>query len=550
MDVLSWPLLVIAAAPLPLALFLHFRMRRGVALRLGRVRARCRGLQRRYLSALQDNRALLDQMPEVILVFDRQWPKLVFANRQALELFRCRDIQELTDRWLSLPDCWLPAPYSLADFEQWLASARSFGADRKEWCFAAGQDAGIWLDCQISNIVFAARPARLLSGTNIHHHKMESVAEGLREQVLTGINRGQPVDRLLDITSKLIEVRQPRARCVISLYDPAKDALVTCGNSAFARSFRSRVSCIPVRYGATSIGTAAYTRARVICESLHQDHRWQGYRQVFRESGMDASWSEPVFDQEGNLLAIITLFSETWHHPDDDQLRSLSSAVSLLSLVIERQQWKQALEVSSANERFIRDLGMEVTDIPADNYARGLSCLCRRVQAHYGLGGLCVWARDPDSSRLVPLAGTSGSTGSVGDSACSQPRSIPVKQLEAVLAGPAPEYLTPTDELHSLLQHSGHRKPVLVIPLYDDAQSGSLLGFLAVESRFQLVPEATIAYLRVIGAIFKTSLIRRRLMLSLSVTLNAERDIRENWRMNWSSPAAYRCPWFPVPGSF
>lgn len=45
-------------------------------------------LFRQYTSSLHDTRALFDQIPEVVLVFERQWPKLLYANRQALDLFR------------------------------------------------------------------------------------------------------------------------------------------------------------------------------------------------------------------------------------------------------------------------------------------------------------------------------------------------------------------------------------------------------------------------------------------------------------------------------
>lgn len=236
---ISWPLLSLAAALAAVMLLLFLRCRRQAAARRLDLEARLHDLQRQYASSLADTRALLNQLPEVILIFERQWPKLLFANRQALELFQCEDEHALMERVFSRPDHWLPTPHSLLDFEQWLATGRDLGVARKEWCFAVGSGASVWLDCAVSNTVFAAHPARLFSGANIHHRKMESLADRLRERALVGINEGKPVERLLDTAIKLIEVQQPGVRCVISLYDQPKDLLVTHGNSGFARDFRA-----------------------------------------------------------------------------------------------------------------------------------------------------------------------------------------------------------------------------------------------------------------------------------------------------------------------
>lgn len=544
---ISWPLLSLAAALAAVMLLLFLRCRRQAAARRLDLEARLHDLQRQYASSLADTRALLNQLPEVILIFERQWPKLLFANRQALELFQCEDEHALMERVFSRPDHWLPTPHSLLDFEQWLATGRDLGVARKEWCFAVGSGASVWLDCAVSNTVFAAHPARLFSGANIHHRKMESLADRLRERALVGINEGKPVERLLDTAIKLIEVQQPGVRCVISLYDQPKDLLVTHGNSGFARDFRRWIPSVPARYGATSIGTAAHTRNRVICEALHQDHRWQGHRQVYEELGVDAAWSEPVLDHAGNLLAVITLFSETSRQPDGELLRQFSSVVSLVGLGIEHQHWKSALEASSANERFIRDIGMEIVNIPADDYVGGLTAVGRRLQAHYGLGALSIWEVRPASQSLEPVAGTVV----MGDEE-TEPKlsALPVSRFEAIFGTPTPEYLTVNDELYDELCLSDQGKPVLVIPLYSDEQQGPLLGFVSVEARYQFVPTATIEYLRVVGSVLKTSLINRRLMASLSASVETERQARETLENELSVARNIQMSMVPGAGAF
>ena len=501
-------------------------------------------LRRQYASAQEDSRAQLDQLPAVILIFDRQWPKLLFANRLAREVFGCQTEEQLMERLFNKPDAWLPGPHSLVDFEDWLASARDFGMVRREWCFSTGPDESLWLDCEVGNTIFAGQPARLFSGVNIHHRKMESIADNLRERALFGINAGRPLDRLIEAASKLLEVQIPGTRCIVSLYDEQRDVLVSQGNSGFAKEFCTQIPSVPARFGATSIGSAAHTRARVTTESISGDHQWQGYSQLCQELNVDAAWSEPVQDQHGNLQAVITLFSSAPRKPDSAVIQQFSSVVSLLGLGIEREQWKMALEASSAHERFVREIGVEIVNVRADDYAPGLQEVARRIQAHYGLGALNIWQVEPDENLLVPVAGTAGPQS--GESGASTLQ-VPVDWFEGVFRSREPKYVIPQDELYARIRHSGPPRPVLVVPLYSDAARGPLLGLLTVESRHQYVKKSSIEYLSVIGSVIKTSLINRRLMTRLSDAADTERRARQ--KLEGELDVARNIQMSMVPGS-
>lgn len=515
------PLAGLSLVGLALLLLFHLWQQRRHKARYRLLDQQCQDLRRQYTSSLEDSRALLDQLPDVVLVFERQWPKLLFANRQAKEVFDCQTEAELTDKLFSNPDAWLPSPHSLLDFEDWLASGRDFGMARREWCFSTGPDESLWLDCELGNAVFAGQPARLFSGVNIHHRKMQALADNLRERALFGINAGRPLERLIETACKLLEVQVSGARCIISLYDEQRDTLITQGKSGFAREFAALVPSVPARFGATSIGSAAHTRARVICESVRQDHQWQGYGQVCDELELVAAWSEPVQDQAGNLQGVITLFSANPKHPDGQLLQQFSSVVSLLSLGIEREQWRQALEASSENERFIREIGVEIVNVRGDAYAAGVQAVARRLQAQYGLGAVKLWQVQAGHGQLVAVAGTAEET--------TEPDSQPIStdRFLALYRSNQPGYITPQDELYGPLKQPGSPRPVLVIPLYSDARQGPLLGVLAVESRHQYVAKSTIEYLSVIGSVIKTSLINRRLMKQLSDAADSERKARQ-----------------------
>jgi len=128
---------VLAAVGLTVALTLIRRKMRRIKL----LHQEERNLASRQLqSATADTRALLNQASQIILVFERHAPILLFANQQALEAFGKETTAELMDQFISRPDSWLPAPHRLIDFEDWLQQARVIGTERKEWCFRTGED--------------------------------------------------------------------------------------------------------------------------------------------------------------------------------------------------------------------------------------------------------------------------------------------------------------------------------------------------------------------------------------------------------------------------
>lgn len=510
-------------------------------------------LSRQYTSSLHDTRAMFDQIPEVVLVFERRWPKLVYANRQALDLFSCDTEEEIMDLVFSNPDQWQEHPFSLLDFENWLAQARDVGVARREWCLKIKPNTSVWLDCEVSNSVFAGQKVRLFTGVNIHNRKMERVEDLLRERILRSINTDSSMAGVLDMVAKLAEVQMPNAYCLISLYDPDKDVLLTQGKSRFVKEFRRLMPSVPASYGVMSIGSAAHTKSRVVCEDIQQNHLFQGYGQALNKLGVESAWSEPLLDPNNNLQAVITMFSSVSKKPDEHLIQKMSSVVSLVGLSVERQRWKQELDLSSASERFIREIGVDVVNIPAETYAQTLMLITQRICAHYELGSLVVWEVRSQDGALVAIAGTEATLPSpllpVSESGHRRTDNLHAHFSDA-FAGRNPVYITKQDPLYNDLKHSGLGKPLLVVPLFSDGRDDSLIGFISAEGRYQYIATAIIDYLQVIGSMITTSLITRKLKESLLATAKYERRIREKLESELNVAKEIQMSMVPGAGEF
>lgn len=498
---------------------------------------------RQLRSAIADTRALLNQTSQIIMVFERHAPILLFANQQALDAFGKQTVAELMEEVISRPDSWLDAPHRLIDFEDWLEKAKLIGVERKEWCFATGPDEHLWVEATVSNTAFEGRPARLFAANNIHGNKMNQIAEHLRNRALVGIMSGRPLESVLDTLSKLAEVVIGRSHCVLSLYHEQSASLQPSGSSPFVKKFRQLFPTIMSRYGATSIGTAGYIGGRVISENLLTDHRWQGYGTLISELGMTSSWSEAIPGRDNNLLGVITLFFEQQKNPTDQEIMDFSSVVSLVSLAIERHAWQVSLETALSGERFIRDVGVRLAGIASEKLRDGMESVLLHIKGQYKLGGITLWERPLREEFLKPVASTSTNVdpdapGSV----------IALDELRHRLGKAKSEYIMPSDDLYTACAYGHEKRPVLIMPLVVDQHT--ILGMLTVQSRYFYIPKSVVDYLLIIGSMISTSMINSRLMSSLSQSIEREKGAREKLEGELSVARDIQMSMVPLQGEF
>lgn len=532
---------VLAAVGLTVALTLIRRKMRRIKL----LHQEERNLASRQLqSATADTRALLNQASQIILVFERHAPILLFANQQALEAFGKETTAELMDQFISRPDSWLPAPHRLIDFEDWLQQARVIGTERKEWCFRTGEDDHLWVEATVSNTAFEGRLARLFAANNIHGIKTNQIAEHLRNRSLVGIMSGRPLDTVLDTLSKLAEVVIGHSNCVITLYDEQSATLRPSGSSPFVKAFHQLFPTIMSRYGATSIGSAAYISGRVICENLKTDHRWQGYGSMVRELGMASSWSEVINGRDNNLLGVMTLFFDRVKHPTEQEIAEFSSVVSLASLAIERHTWQVSLEATLSYERFIRSIGVRLAGVTSDNLREDLESILQLVKTQYELGGITLWERPLQEDCFRPIASTLA-----GADLTSPGLTFTVDELKDTLGDNATSgYVMPSDSLHQVCARGQEKRPVLAVPLLVDQQT--LLGVLTIQPRYFYVAKATIDYLVMIGSMLSTSMMSMRLLSSLSQSVEREKGAREKLEGELSVARDIQMSMVPLQGEF
>ncbi|RBP25049.1 sigma-B regulation protein RsbU (phosphoserine phosphatase) [Marinobacter pelagius] len=491
---------------------------------------------RKYRSAALDSRSLLDQSPQIILVFKRHAPVLVHANPQALHVFDKTSVEALMDDVISKPDAWLDRPHTLIDFDDWLDRARSHGVERREWCFKAGPEGRLWVDGVVANGVFDGQPARIFSATNIHDHKRAQRIAELRNSALMKIMSDCSLEDAIDSLTAVVEAIIPGSGCVIALHDEQKAILKPIGTTPFACRFRSVFKTIPRKFGATSLGSAAYTARRVVSEQLREDPHWHGYQTSTDQLGVASSWVEVLFDHAGAVQGVVAIFGSEPRRLAAEEVSNLLPAVSLITLAIERHGWFNQLQSTLASERIIRQIGVELVNIDETSFVPDVQGVLEKIQSEFGLGSATLWSRSLTSEYFLPVSEGVKSQG------------VSLDQVSELIGSGDSRYLMPRDSLYGSLGNTPSQKPILLVPITEERYT--LIGFLAIQARHVYVASSTIEHLTIIASMFSTALMRRRLLEFLSESIEEERLARKTVEGELSAAREIQMSMVPSGGKF
>jgi PAS domain S-box-containing protein len=99
-----------------------------------------------------------------------------------------------------------------------------------------------------------------------------------------------------------------------------------------------------------SCGTAAYTGKQVIVTDIGKDPLWKKYKGLAQSSGLNACWSTPLFNPQGQVVATFANYYASPRTPALFELEIFNRAGVLISILMESDEKEKKLEVSY--ERF------------------------------------------------------------------------------------------------------------------------------------------------------------------------------------------------------
>ncbi len=195
-----------------------------------------------------------------------------------------------------------------------------------------------WFSVCVTRFADAGPVRVVVAHENITARKLSENLLAGEAFVLEKIATGEPLPAVLNELARMVEAQSPGLLCSILLLDEGSQQLQHGAGPSLPAQYMAAINGVKIGAAVGSCGTAAYEKRRVIVTDIATDPLWADYRDLAREHGLCACWSEPIFARQGQVLGTFALYYHEPRGPEPYHVRLIETAASLASVAIERSR--------------------------------------------------------------------------------------------------------------------------------------------------------------------------------------------------------------------
>lgn len=215
--------------------------------------------------------------------------------------------------------------------------------------------------------VFEARFAPLPSGgtivvvRDVTEAKRALAIQSGQNRFLELLARGGAFEETLTSLIRILEEQSPGMSGLILLLDADGRRLRIGASATLPREYVDSLDGLAIGPAVGSCGTAAFTGERVITLDIMTDRRWDGLRDLAAKYGLRACWSQPVVDDDGEVMGTFAMYYRTPRAPLAVELKAIETAARLVRVAIEQRHARE--EVEAAYEQLERRIEERTREI-------------------------------------------------------------------------------------------------------------------------------------------------------------------------------------------
>lgn len=156
-----------------------------------------------------------------------------------------------------------------------------------------------------------------------------------------------PLASVLDAMVRDVEAIKPAMLCSISLLDADGKHLRHGAAPSLPDFYNAAMDGMLFGPGVGSCGTSAFTGQRVIVEDIASHPWWEPYRELARQAGIAACWSEPILSAQGQVLGTFAIYHRKASQPQPEDLLLIEDEARLAALAIEKSQSDVRLQLAA-----------------------------------------------------------------------------------------------------------------------------------------------------------------------------------------------------------
>ena len=297
-------------------------------------------------------RALIENAPEAIVVYDLEEGRFVDANEQACELFN------LSRKRLLAIGPEQVSPEHQPDGTPSFGVARGYldrALDGEQLAFEwMHQDSGgneIPCEVRLSRLPVGDKHLIRASITDISERKRNESLAFAQNKILEMIAASTPYDRTLRSICRSVEKINGGFRAAVMQLDERRETLSVAQAPSLAEPFRELLDAVPVGENSITCGSSVHFGEDRFAGSIARSKSWQPYKDVAAEHGAASAWSLLLRGEAGRVFGTLDVYVADERAPTTDELDKLHRFARLAGIAIKRQSDEDRLRSSEMRYR-------------------------------------------------------------------------------------------------------------------------------------------------------------------------------------------------------
>jgi len=307
-------------------------------------------------SALRENegryRALVENAPEAIIVFDVDNNKFTDANDKACTLFNLSRARLLTVGPEAISPITQPDGTPSFGIRRGYVD-RVFNGEHPifEWMHQDSDGNEIPCEVRFSQLPSDNRRLIRVSISDITERKREESLSYAQNKVLEMIAASTPHDRTLRAICRFVEKLGSGFKTAIMLLDIKNQTLSVEQAPSLPDKFKLCLDFIRVDPDSLTCGSAVYHVQDRITTNIAEDATWEGNKDVANAHEIEAAWSFLIYGAAGRVIGTLDVYVDESRAPTTDELDKLSGMARLAGIAVKRHQDENKLRNSEARYR-------------------------------------------------------------------------------------------------------------------------------------------------------------------------------------------------------